>query len=315
MLNCKIVGVTVCLTAVMQEQQVLCINRTLNKESLTRIQDIVIINGAECHVCPVIWIPYHERWFGIHETCVKIARIRITYQVPWTVLLKLAQILLKCNLTVLAGKQILTCNRLLDGSNSELNHIIIVACSIVIALHDITTAGLENAVSSQVHPCLVKVLLSTLIAWILADNPLSRGINRNYVRYLDIKRETYKLPQVIVKHHVKSLVLCTHLTADNQWIGIVFCTVVVIGIFIVIVEPAIISIILGIRRYIHWEIIQSQLAAAAYRQVAALVFLMTETVINTLRIIEQTYIGSITLNIVIGTKNKFKLLVDYYVGG
>ena len=51
---------------------------------------------------------------------------------------------------------------------------------------------------------------------ITADNPLCLGVYRNDVAHLDLEREAYELPAVIIEHHVQCLVLGTHLTLDNQ---------------------------------------------------------------------------------------------------
>ena len=62
------------------------------------------------------------------------------------------------------------------------------------------------------------------------------------------------------------------------------------------------------------EILQRKFAATAYGKVAALIFLVSESVIYPLRIVQQTYIRCITLNIVIGPEYELEFLVDYNIG-
>ena len=96
------------LTAAAKECQAFRVNRTLDKERLTRIQDITVINRAQGLILAAVRVPDHKRRLGIQITGIEIAGIRVTYQVPGAVLLIVTQVLLQVYHTVITCKQILT---------------------------------------------------------------------------------------------------------------------------------------------------------------------------------------------------------------
>ena len=107
------------LTAAAKECKAFRIYGTLNKECLTRIQDITVINRTQSLILAAVRVPDHERRLGIQITGIEIAGIRVTYQVPGAVLLIVTQVLLKFYHTVITCKKILTGCGLNDRSYCE----------------------------------------------------------------------------------------------------------------------------------------------------------------------------------------------------
>ena len=184
-------------------------------------------------------------------------------------MLKLAKVFLKCDRTVSRKEDSLTVYALHNGLHVKCHDVtsifVIIIC---VAMQYISLASFQHCVGRYIYPCLVHSLGGTLLAGILADNPLGCGVGGNNIAHVNVKRETDKLPFALTHQHLHIHILRSHLALHDKACRIIWSTSPILIAIVILMPVIIVAARLGVGRIYNLEIIYRQLAATSYSKIA-----------------------------------------------